>query len=133
VACHELLGHGTGKLIYRAEDGSCPTFTDPITGDKFESCYEKDDTWSSRFGACSSAYEECRADTTGYFLCTFKEVYSLFGIEDHEVNDMLWTNVMNQLRKGVIGLPLYNPETKKWGQAHTQGAWVITQWIYKNQ
>jgi len=133
VACHELLGHGTGKLIYRAEDGSCPTFTDPITGDKFESCYEKDDTWSSRFGACSSAYEECRADTVGYFLCTLKEVYSLFGIEDHEVEDMLWTNVMNQLRKGTLGLTLYNPETKKWGQAHTQGAWVITMWLYKNQ
>jgi dipeptidyl-peptidase-3 len=40
---------------------------------------------------------------------------------------------MGQLRKGVLGLTLYNPETKKWGQAHTQGAYVMTQWFYKNQ
>ena len=46
---------------------------------------------------------------------------------------MLWVNVMNHLRKGVVGLPLYNPELKKWGQAHTQGAFVFTMWIYKNQ
>ena len=40
VACHELLGHGVGKLIYRNADGTCPSYTDPITGEKFESCYE---------------------------------------------------------------------------------------------
>jgi len=40
---------------------------------------------------------------------------------------------MNQLRKGVLGLQLYNAETKKWGQAHTQGAYVFTQYIYQNQ
>ena len=50
VACHELLGHGVGKLIYRAADGSCPTYTDPINGESFESCYEEGDTWGSRFG-----------------------------------------------------------------------------------
>lgn len=33
VACHELLGHGVGKLIYRQADGSAPTFTDPVTGE----------------------------------------------------------------------------------------------------
>jgi len=109
VACHELLGHGTGKLIYRAEDGSCRKYIDPITNEEFESCYEKDETWSSKFGDISSSYEECRADTCGFFLCTLKEVYPLFGVEDHEVEQMLWVNVMNQLRKGILGLTLYNP------------------------
>ena len=46
---------------------------------------------------------------------------------------LLWVNVMNQFRKGVLGLTLYNPETKTWGQAHTQGAFVFAMWIYKNQ
>lgn len=128
VACHELLGHGVGKLIYE------PTkFTDPINGEEFESCYGKDDVWNTKFGAISTSYEECRADTCGFFLCTLKEVYSLFGFEDHEVDMLLWVNCMNQFRKGILGLTLFNAETKKWGQAHTQGAFVFAMWIYKNQ
>ena len=37
------------------------------------------------------------------------------------------------LRKGIIGLTLYNDNTKKWGQAHTQGAWVFVQFLLKYQ
>lgn len=133
VACHELLGHGVGKLIYRNADGTCEKYTDPLNGEEFESCYEEGEVWNTKFGAISTSYEECRADTCGFYLCTLKEVYTLFGIEDHEVNTMLWVNVMSQLRKGILGLPLYNPETNKWGQAHTQGAFVFTMWILKNQ
>lgn len=133
VACHELLGHGTGKLIYRNADGSCPSFTDPITKEKFESCYEEGEVWNTKFGQISCSYEECRADACGFFLCTLKEVYTLFGFEDNEVDVLLWVNCMSQFRKGTLGLDLYNPETKKWGQAHTQGAFVFAMWIYKNQ
>jgi dipeptidyl-peptidase-3 len=110
VACHELLGHGVGKLNYETRK-----YTDPITGEEFESCYAEGDTWNSRFGAISASYEECRADTCGFYLCTLKDVYSLFGFEDHEVDLLLWVNVMSQLRKGLLGLTLYNPEAKKWG------------------
>jgi len=46
---------------------------------------------------------------------------------------MFWLNVMSQMRKGTLGLPLYNAETGRWGQAHTQGAFVFAMWIYKNQ
>lgn len=115
VACHELLGHGTGKLLYRKPDGSAWTFKDPLTGEDFESCYEEQEVWNTKFGAISTSYEECRADTCGFYLCTIKEVYDLFGIQDHEVNTMLWVNCMSQFRKGTLGLPLYNAETKKWG------------------
>lgn len=69
VACHELLGHGTGKLIYRHADGSAPKFYDPHNEEHFESCYEEGETWNSRFGAISASFEECRADTCGYYLC----------------------------------------------------------------
>lgn len=115
VACHELLGHGTGKLLYRAADGSQGSYTDPINNETFESCYEQKEVWNTKFGAISTSYEECRADTVGFYLCTIKEVYDLFGFADEEVNQMLWVNVMSQFRKGTLGLPLYNVETKKWG------------------
>jgi dipeptidyl-peptidase-3 len=35
VACHELLGHGVGKLIYRDAENKPTTFTDPITGEVY--------------------------------------------------------------------------------------------------
>ena len=40
---------------------------------------------------------------------------------------------LGHARKGIVGLPIYNPENKKWGQAHTQGAFVFTNFILKNQ
>jgi len=95
VACHELLGHGVGKLIYRGKDGVCPSFTDPITGETFESCYEEGETWNGKFGAISTSYEECRADACGFYLCTLPDVYSLFGWKDEELDTLLWVNVMN--------------------------------------
>ena len=133
VACHELLGHGVGKLIYRNSDGSSPTFTDPVTGEEFQSCYEKDETWNGKFGSISASYEECRADTCGFYLAQFPEVYTLFGFEEKDVPQLMWVNIMNQMRKGVCGLNLYNPETQRWGQAHTWGAFVLAMYLYKNQ
>lgn len=90
-------------------------YVDPLTQENVQCSYSEGETWNGKFGAISTSYEECRADTCGYFLATLPEVYSLFGIQDSEVDQMLWVNVMNQLRKGVLGLQLYNPETKKWG------------------
>lgn len=132
VACHELLGHGTGKLIYRDAEGKPYKWTDPYTNESHESCYEEGETWNSKFGAISASFEECRADACGFFLALQPDVYKLFGFEDHEVDQMFWVNIMNHLRKGLLGLPLYNPETKKWGQAHTWGAYVLAMYFYKN-
>lgn len=75
VACHELLGHGVGKLNYVAAE-----YTDPVNGEVFTSAYETGDTWNSRFGSISASYEECRADTCGFYLCTLPEVYTLFSV-----------------------------------------------------
>lgn len=79
VACHELLGHGTGKLIYRDDEGKPYKFTDPDTGKVHEACYEIGETWNGKFGAISTSFEECRADTCGFYLAQLPEVYSLFG------------------------------------------------------
>jgi dipeptidyl-peptidase III len=115
VACHELLGHGVGKLIYRNADGKIPhSFVDPVTGEHFESCYEAGEDWNGKFGPISTSYEECRADTCGFYLCTLKEVHTLFGFDSEnteEIKTMLWCNVMNQFRKGILGLQLFNKET----------------------
>lgn len=86
VACHELLGHGTGKLIYRdKETGKGFRFVDPYSGEEIESCYEEGETWNGKFSAVSTAFEECRADTCGFYLAQLPEVYKLFGFEDEEI------------------------------------------------
>lgn len=123
------MGHGVGKLIYRNEDGTIPyEAVDPVSGEKFQSCYEKGEDWNGKFGSISASFEECRADTCGFYLCTFPQVYSLFGFTDDEdqLKTLLWTNVMNQFRKGILGLQLFNVENQKWGQAHTWGAYVFS-------
>jgi dipeptidyl-peptidase-3 len=135
VACHELLGHGVGKLIYR--DAAVPhSFTDPVTGEQFEHCYEAGEDWNGKFGPISASYEECRADTCGFYLCTLPEVHSLFGFDPADtesIKTLLWCNVMNQFRKGILGLQLFNKENNKWGQAHTWGAYVFSQYLYQHQ
>jgi len=65
-----LLGHGVGKLLYRKPNGDSYKLTDPIDGTEFESCYEAGETWNEKFGAISTSYEECRADTCGFYLAT---------------------------------------------------------------
>lgn len=132
MACHELLGHGTGKLIYRTEGEPTPKFIDPITKEEYESCYEEGETWNNKFGRIASSYEECRADMCGFYLAVLPEVYSLFGIEADEAPMLLQTCVTNHFRKAILGLGLFNPVTQKWGQAHTQGAYVFAQYILQN-
>ena len=104
IACHELLGHGVGKTIGRNPDGSAPTYTDPVTGEAYQSCYEQGETYNGKFGAFSTSYEECRADTCGLYLCQLPGVWSLFGWEAEKVDLLLWTSTMNYLRKGILGL-----------------------------
>ena len=74
VAIHELLGHGTGKLLTKdAETGELNYPADlknPYTG-KDINPYLSTETWSQRFGKLSSGYEECRADSVALYLMNY--------------------------------------------------------------
>lgn len=136
VAGHELFGHGSGRLIYQDNNGKCPmNFTDPINGESFISCYDpQGEDYKTKFGEFSSSYEECRADLSGLFLSQSENMYKVFDYDEGQIKDLLWVNLMTEVRKGISGLAsAYNTKSKKWKQAHAQGAWVITQWIYRNQ
>lgn len=137
VAGHELFGHGSGKLIYRDEKtGKCPMkVADPLNPSEFiTSCYEKGDSYTPKFGDISSSYEECRADLSGLWLSTYPEMYSLFNWNAANSSDLLYLNLLHEARKGILGMQSsYNADQKKWKQAHTQGAFVISQFILQNQ
>lgn len=73
TAGHELFGHGTGKTIFKDEKtGKCPmSFVDPMTGEKYTSCYNKGEKYSDVWGDISTSYEECKADVAGMYLLNF--------------------------------------------------------------
>jgi len=69
-----------------------------VTGEKFSSCYGEGEDWNGKFGSISTSYEECRADTCGFYLCTLPQVHSLFGFDpadEPSIKVLLWCNVMN--------------------------------------
>jgi len=128
VGLHELLGHGSGKLFQF--DGEKLNFDkekvkDLITGGPVKTWYDKGETWSSKFGATSGAYEECRAEAVGYFLCCYPDILQIFGYEGEVAEDVKYVNWMNEIRAGLVALEFYQPESKKWGQAHCFARYVL--------
>jgi dipeptidyl-peptidase-3 len=67
VGIHELLGHGTGKLLQETKPGKfnfdvkSPPIS-PITNKPVSTYYKPGQTWSSVFGTVAASYEEARAE-----------------------------------------------------------------------
>jgi len=130
VALHELLGHGTGKLLQEDEKTGKPNFPadlkDPFTGEPIKDYYKAKETYESRFGHMHSGYEECRADTVAYYLSCYDEPMKiLFPGREKEweiIRMMAWLGI---LVAGVKGLEHYNIEQKQWMQAHVNASYVI--------
>ncbi|KAG8179448.1 hypothetical protein JTE90_026341 [Oedothorax gibbosus] len=131
TALHELLGHGSGKLFQKKEDGTFNFDADNVlnyeTNEKVSSWYEKGESFSSVFGSISSAYEECRAESIGLYLSTLPEVLKIFGLEGTVADDAMYTNWIDCIYSGIEALKSYDPNTKSWLQAHSQAAYVMLQ------
>jgi len=64
----------------------------------------------------------------GIFFSTNPDVLQLFGHTDKKSQDaVMYINWLIMARAGVAALEYYNPEHKKWGQAHMQARWAILQ------
>jgi dipeptidyl-peptidase-3 len=137
VACHELLGHGTGKFLRKLESGEfnfdIEKLLNPLTNKLIENYYGPKEKFESKFTDISRAYEECRADLCALYFVFFKEIHQIFDFDESVYQDVIYAIWLLYIRKGIIGLPLYDEETKKWGQAHTQGAWIFTNFLLENQ
>ena len=87
VGIHELLGHGTGKLLQETEPGKFnfdpkhPPIS-PITNKPVTTYYKPGQTWGSVFGSVASSYEECRAETVAMALSCDFEILKIFGFGD---------------------------------------------------
>ncbi len=136
VACHELLGHGSGKLL-RKENNQFnfekEKLINPLTNEPISQWYEGIETYESKFTDISRYMEELRADLCGLYFTFFKEVHQIFELNESDYKDAIHSIWLLYVRKAVLGLNLYNDEVKRWGQAHTQGAWVFLSFLMENQ
>lgn len=136
VGLHELLGHGTGKLLQETAPGEYnfdvknPPIN-PVTGEPVKTWYKPGQTWSSVFGPIASSYEECRAECVAMALACEFEALQLFGFGDgttdmnSEAGDVLYAAYLLMARAGVVALEFWDPKSRKWGQAHMQARFSI--------
>lgn len=87
VVFHELFGHGTGKLLQEAADGThnfnlARPPTSPLTGKPIDSWYKAGETWTSVFQDIATSVDECRAECIGAYLISETDLLSLCGYTD---------------------------------------------------
>lgn len=87
TAIHELLGHGSGKLlgetgpgVYNFDPNSPPI--SPLTGKPISTWYPQDQTWTGLFGTIAPSVEECRAMLVPLYLIDNRELLGIFGHDD---------------------------------------------------
>lgn len=129
---HELVGHGTGKLLREGEGGEFNfdrNLINPLTGAAVATWYRGAQTYGSVFGDISSAMEECRAELVSLYLGTHAFVQEIFGFKGEEVEESIFAGWLGMLSLGVRALSVYDADTEKWGQAHSRARFGILRLI----
>lgn len=136
VGIHELLGHGTGKLLQETSAGvynfdhKNPPIS-PITKRPILTYYKPSETYSSVFGPTASSYEECRAECVAMALSCDFSLLQIFGFGDGEIDmagkagEVLYASYLSMARAGVVALEFWDPKSRKWGQIHMQARYSI--------
>ncbi|PHH72793.1 hypothetical protein CDD82_5799 [Ophiocordyceps australis] len=136
VGLHELTGHGCGKLLQETSPGvfnfdkEKPPVS-PITNKPITTWYKPGQTWGSVFGSLAASYEECRAELVAMHLSCEFPVLKIFGFGngsldmDGEAGDVLYASYLSMARAGLASLEMWDPKSRKWGQAHSQARFSI--------
>ncbi|KAM7195973.1 Peptidase family M49 domain containing protein [Rhypophila sp. PSN 637] len=133
TAIHELVGHGTGKLlsetspaVFNFDEKNPPT--NPITGKAVTSYYRPGQIWGSVVGKLARTVEECRAILVSEYLMDSKEALEIFGYTDNSeitADDLLYATYLNIGVDGLQALQHYNIQNHAWGQVHHQAHFSI--------
>ena len=132
VVLHELLGHGTGKMMAE-EDGKFNFDTNnppvnPLDKKSITSWYRSGQTWTGVFGDLATTVDECRAELVGAYLMDDLELLALFGYTSESeitAQDLTYNMYVQLGVDGLRGLQNYNVEGGKWGQAHSRAHFAM--------
>lgn len=129
VGIHELLGHGSGKLLCELEDGFNFDHENPplgLDGLPVATYYKLGETWGSKFGALAGPFEECRAEVIAMYLITNRKILQIFGFQSkQDQDDVIYAGYLQMCRAGLLALEFWDPSTGKWGQPHMQARFSI--------
>ncbi|KAK0609960.1 peptidase family M49-domain-containing protein [Bombardia bombarda] len=100
-AIHELLGHGSGRMLRESRPGvfnfdKDKPPTNPLTGKPIQTWYKGADTWITVFEDLANTMEECRATVVSYYLPDEKEILELFGFHDSDALEGAETPAANR-------------------------------------
>ncbi|KAH8847934.1 hypothetical protein MCOR27_002650 [Pyricularia oryzae] len=133
VVLHELLGHGTGRMMVQKGEGQFNFDIEnppvnPLSGKPITSWYKPGQTWTGQFADLATTVDECRAELVGAYLMDEKELLGLLGFTDTSdirAEDLTY-NLYQQLGvDGLRGLSNFNVGSGKWGQAHSRAHFSI--------
>eukprot|EP00927_Polykrikos_kofoidii_P044581 TRINITY_DN38509_c0_g1_i1.p1 TRINITY_DN38509_c0_g1~~TRINITY_DN38509_c0_g1_i1.p1 ORF type:complete len:688 (-),score=112.04 TRINITY_DN38509_c0_g1_i1:21-2084(-) len=126
---HELIGHGSGKLLQEGEDGSrnypAGELMNPCTGRVVDSHYLPGQTYGSVFGSVASAMEECRAECVSLFLGVHPDIQAIFGFEGEACENSVYVGWLGMCWLGLKALEHYDPEKRSWGAVHGRARYAI--------
>ncbi|KAK1706799.1 peptidase family M49-domain-containing protein [Colletotrichum lupini] len=133
TAIHELIGHGTGKLLSETAPGKYnfdyenPPVS-PVTGQPVQTWYKPGESWNSVFGKLAPTVEECRAFLVSSYLADNKEILALFGYDEHSTltaDDFVYYSYLHFGVQGLSALSSFDAEDKVWGGDHDRAQFTI--------
>ncbi|KAI0441378.1 dipeptidyl peptidase III [Xylaria telfairii] len=133
TAIHELIGHGTGKLLAESSPGQFnfdhlhPPVS-PVTGEPINTWYKPGETWNSVFGKLATSVEECRAFLTANYLADNKDILGLFGYNETSTptaDDLIYNAYISMGVQGLLALRSFNHDDQVWGGDHDRAKFTI--------
>jgi dipeptidyl-peptidase-3 len=137
TAIHEVLGHGTGKLLSETEPGKFnfdpenPPLS-PHTGRPVQSWYRHGQTWTGVFEDLAVTVEECRAILISAYLIDNRDLLHTFGYnEDSDPTEdgLIYLSYLHLGVEGIRSLEHYNKHERTWTEAHNQAYSAIFKYL----
>ena len=132
VVLHELLGHGTSKLLTQYGSNSFnfdiakPPIS-PLTGMPITTWYKPGESWTGIFGDLATSLDECRAECVGAYLMDDQELLRMFCFDESKMiaADITWAVYLEVGTAGLRALENYIEDDQKWGQAHSRAHFAM--------